>query len=110
MLATVYCLLIHHSAFRIHHLPYSRTYSNSNGLPLMPAAGGAIQLAILPGSVTGRMRLRTYARSSSVGSNSARRPSHSSLGMRVASRSKEGPGYSPACRWERVGGHLHPGA
>ena len=38
---------------------YSRTYSNSNGLPLMPVAGGAIQLAILPGSVTGFMRLCT---------------------------------------------------
>ena len=30
-----------------------RTYSNSNGWPLMPRVGGAIQPAILPGSCTG---------------------------------------------------------
>ena len=48
----------------------SRTYSNSNGLPLIPVAGGAIQLAILPGSITGCIRLRTYSRSSIVGSHS----------------------------------------
>ena len=29
---------------------YGRTYSNFSGRPLMPLAGGAIQLAILPGS------------------------------------------------------------
>jgi hypothetical protein len=34
-----------------------RTYSNSPGRPLMPLAGGATQLAILPGSVTACMRL-----------------------------------------------------
>ncbi len=36
----------------------------------MPAAGGAIQFAILPGSVTGCIRLRTYSRSAIVGSHS----------------------------------------
>lgn len=34
---------------------YSLTYSNANSLLLMPFLGGAIQLAILPGSVTGCM-------------------------------------------------------
>ncbi len=29
---------------------YGRTYSNFSGSPLMPLSGGAIQLAILPGS------------------------------------------------------------
>src|SRR5204862_2997448 len=47
----------------------SLTYSKSNGLPLMPAAGAAIQLAILPGSNTGCIKLRTYSRSSIVGSH-----------------------------------------
>src|SRR5574341_1224376 len=39
------------------------------GLPLMPVAGGAIQLAILPGSVTGLMNDQTYSRSWSVGNH-----------------------------------------
>ena len=38
--------------------------------PLTPVAGGAIQLAIFPGSITGCIRLRTYSRSSIVGSHS----------------------------------------
>src|SRR5215472_15656827 len=50
---------------------HSLTYSNSNGLPLIPAAGGAIQLAIFPTSVTCRIRLCTYSRSASVGNHSA---------------------------------------
>src|ERR1041385_4291714 len=49
---------------------YNLTYSNSNGLPLMPLVGGAIQFAILPTSVTGFIRLRTYSRSSLVGNHS----------------------------------------
>ncbi len=39
-------------------------------MPLIPVAGGAIQLAIFPGSMTGCIRLRTYSRSSIVGSQS----------------------------------------
>src|SRR5437660_8409702 len=69
-------------------LPHNRTYSNSNGLPLIPAAGGAIQLAILPISVTGRIRLRTYSRSSVVGSHSDFFCSNSSCLIKLPSRSK----------------------
>ena len=39
----------------------SLTYSKSKGFPLMPEFGGAIQLASLPGSVTGCIKLFTYA-------------------------------------------------
>ena len=38
---------------------YSRTYSYSNGNPLMPVFGFPSQFAILPGSVTGCIRERT---------------------------------------------------
>jgi len=38
---------------------YMRTYTNSDGRPLRPLIGGAIQLAILPGSYTGFIRLLT---------------------------------------------------
>jgi hypothetical protein len=38
---------------------YNRTYSYSNGRPLMPVFGLPSQLAILPGSVTGCIRERT---------------------------------------------------
>src|SRR6266404_6407744 len=67
---------------------HNRTYSNSKGLPLMPVAGGAIQLAILPGSVTGCIKLRTYSRSSTLGSHSPLRRSNSSCEIRLPSRSK----------------------
>src|SRR5262245_57033708 len=67
---------------------HSLTYSNSKGLPLMPVAGGAIQLAILPTSVTGFIRLRTYSRSSIVGSHSDLRAANSSLLINFPSRSK----------------------
>src|SRR5688500_10563060 len=63
--------------------PESFTYSNSKGLPLIPAAGGAIQLAIFPGSVTGFMRLRTYSRSSMLGNHSDLRRSNSSGEIRL---------------------------
>src|SRR5262245_31145815 len=43
----------------------------------MPVLGGEIQLAILPGSVTGFIRLRTYSRSSNAGSHSDERCSNS---------------------------------
>src|SRR5207302_4429480 len=79
-------------------LPHNRTYSNSNGLPLIPVAGGAIQLAILPGSVTAFIRLRTYSRSSTVGSQSVFRRSNSSFAIKFPARSKWCPAYSPTCR------------
>src|SRR6516165_12035606 len=44
----------------------------------MPISGGAIQPAILPGSVTRRIRLATKARSSEDGSQSGSRRRHSS--------------------------------
>ncbi len=49
---------------------YSRTYSYSTGRALMPRSGAAIQPAILPGVVTWRIRLFTYARSSGEGIHS----------------------------------------
>src|SRR2546423_14937389 len=67
---------------------HSRTYSNSNGLPLIPVAGGAIQLAILPGSVTGCIRLRTYSRSATLGNHSSLRFSNSASEINFPSRSK----------------------
>src|SRR5712691_9424595 len=73
----------------------SRTYSNSNGLPLIPVDGGAIQLAILPGSVTAFIRLRTYSRSSTVGSQTVFRRSNSSFAIKFPARSKWRPAYSP---------------
>src|SRR5207253_1044012 len=76
-------------------LPHNRTYSNSNGLPLIPDACGAIQLAILPGSVTVFIRLRTYSRSSTVGSQSVFRRSNSSFVIKFPARSKWCPAYSP---------------
>src|SRR2546428_6895476 len=69
-------------------LSYNRTYSNSNGLPFTPAAGAAIQLAILPGSVTGCIKLPTYSRSSIVGSHSDLRCSNSFFEIKVPCRSK----------------------
>src|SRR5437016_11759638 len=77
---------------------YNRTYSNSNGLPLIPVAGGAIQLAILPTSVTGCIRLRTYSRSSVVGSHSDLFGSNSAFVIRFPFRSKQCPAYSPTWR------------
>src|SRR5215475_5334355 len=47
-----------------------RTYSNANGCLFMPVLGGVIQPAILPGSVTGTIKLRTHWRSSLDGSHS----------------------------------------
>ncbi|HEU0178639.1 MAG TPA: hypothetical protein VFV58_30615 [Blastocatellia bacterium] len=44
---------------------------------MTPVLGGAIQLAILPGSVTGFIRLRTDSRSSNAGSQSDERRSNS---------------------------------
>src|SRR6476659_4408406 len=68
---------------------YNLTYSNSNGLPLIPAAGGAIQFAIFPGSVTGCIKLRTYSRSLSVGIHSDLCFSNSSFEIRLPWMSNE---------------------
>src|SRR5262249_35755112 len=62
---------------------YRRTYSKSKGWRLVPVAGGAIQFAIFPRSVTGVMRLRTYSRSCSVGNHSEIRRSNSSCEIRA---------------------------
>src|SRR3989304_9869467 len=43
------------------------TYSKSNGFPLTPDGGGAIQLAILPGWETGFIKLAREARSGAGG-------------------------------------------
>src|ERR1044072_9444518 len=77
---------------------YNLTYSKSNGLPLMPDAGGAIQFAILPTSVTGCIELPTYSRSAIVGSHSDFFCSDSSFVIRLPCRSKKCPAYSPTCR------------
>src|SRR2546430_14099076 len=77
---------------------YNRTYSNSNGLPLIPVAGGAIPFAIFPTSVTGFIKLRTYSRSSIVGNHSNFFASNSSVVIKFPSRSKWCPAYSPTCR------------
>src|SRR5882672_1980748 len=70
----------------------SRTYSKSTGRPLTPRAGGAIQLANLPGSTTGCIRLWMYSLSSSVGSQSRWRASHSAwLMMRPSGDTRTSP-------------------
>jgi hypothetical protein len=70
------------------------TYSYSSGLALMPRSGGAIQAAILPGSVTRFIRLLTNAVSAGVGSHWSFFASNSACADRVAQRVGEvaGPG------------------
>jgi hypothetical protein len=66
---------------------------------LIPRAGGAIQLANLPGSITGTIRLARWAASLSVGSHSSRLAidSASVRGSRHKARSRpEGPSSPPS--------------
>ena len=74
-----------------------RTYSKSTGLAWIPLAGGATQLAMRPGSRTGRITDVTWSRSAAVGSQSARCASHSAsvtsvaVGRDVAARRRPRP-------------------
>ena len=70
-------------------------------MPSTPFCGGAIQEAIFPGSSSGFIKLFTKARSSAVGSHSARRFSNASSLIGAPSRSKKCPAYIPMERLKR---------
>src|SRR5207237_9610912 len=90
----------------------SRTYSKSTARPLTPRAGGAIQLANLPGSTTGCIRLWMYSLSSSVGSQSRWRASHSAWPTMRPSGATRTSAKLPMARWKarcgRVGSKSMP--
>src|SRR5439155_989979 len=78
----------------------SRTYSKSTGWPLTPRAGGAIQLANLPRSVTGCIRLWTYASSSGLGSHSRFFTPHSASVSNRPSGDTRTSANVPILRWK----------
>src|SRR5947199_2102089 len=84
----------------------SRTYSKSTGWPLTPRAGGAIQLANLPRSVTGCIRLWMYASSAGVGSHSCFFAPHSASVSRRPSGDTRTSVNTPILRWKARCGSL----
>src|ERR1022692_448081 len=103
---------LHHGSACAHLVPrqlraqLKRTYSKSSGWLSMPRAGGAIQLANLPGSTTRPISDATNARSAGLGSQRSTLAVHSAGDTTLPSGSTCASVRGPIRRWKALCGTL----